>query len=370
MKEPVRVLMVVTQMSRGGMESRIMDIYRKIDKSKVIFDFLCHRENKGDYDDEIIKMGGRIYMVCPMSLKNYFKYKSELRSFFKEHPEYRIVHCHLNAMCTPVLKAAKEAKVPVRIAHSRTAGAKLDWKLPIRFISKLFLKKYATDYFACSELAGQWLFGRKAVQVGKVKIINNAIDSIKFIFNDELRELYRERLNLKNKLVIGHVGRFAYPKNHNFLIDIFLEIKKLRGDAVLILVGDGELKNEIQNKVNSLGLDKSVLFIGKVDNPHDYYQVFDMFLFPSHYEGLPGAVIEAQAAGLSCIISSSITKEVKITEFVEFISLKESAANWAEKVLKKEVIKRQNTYKQISKEGYDVTIVAKELEQYYEEALL
>lgn len=367
MKEPVRVLMVVTQMVRDGMESRIMDIYRKIDKSKVVFDFLCHREAKGDYDDEIISMGGRIYKICSMSPENYFRYKSQLRKFFAEHPEYKIVHCQLNAMSTLVLKAAKEAKVPVRIAHSRTAGAKLDWRLPIRFVSKLFLKNYATDYFACSILAGEWLFGKKAVKAGKVKVINNAIDSVKFSYNHELRELWRDKLKLKDKLVIGHVGRFTYPKNHKFLIDVFSEIKKQRDDAVLVLIGNGELMKEIQDRVNLLGFAESVLFIGKVDNVRDFYQAIDVFLFPSHYEGLPGAVIEAQAAGLPSIVSSSITKEVKITELVELISLKELAVNWAEKVLEKEACKRQNTYEQISKAGYDVTAVARELEQYYRE---
>ena len=365
MTEPIKVLMVVTQMDRGGMESRVMDIYRAIDKSMVTFDFLCHRQEKGDYDDEILSMGGSIYKICSMHPKNYFKYKAQLSRFFKEHGEYKIVHCQLSAMSTLVLKAAKKAKIPIRIAHSRTAGAKLDWRLPIRYISKLFLKKYATDYFACSKLAGKWLFGSRALKAGKVKIINNAIDAIKFTYNEETRQLWRHKLGVTNKFVVGHIGRFSYPKNHSFLISVFLEIKKQREDALLILVGDGELKKEAQELVNSLGLARSVLFIGSVSNVADYYQVFDVFLFPSFYEGLPGAVIEAQAAGIPCVISSAITEEVKITELVECINLKRKALYWANKVLEKADYRRGDTYELISKAGFDVRTLCKELERYY-----
>ena len=366
MKEPLRVLQVVSIMNRGGMESRVMDLYRCIDRSNLQFDFLCHNLKQGDFDDEITELGGRIYRIPALSFSNLRKYYQDLDRFFSEHKEYKIVHSQLNAMSTPILRSAYRNNIPIRIAHSRTAGAKPDWRLPIRTFYKLFIKKYATDYFACSKKAAVWLFGSQTVSEGNVVIINNAIDASLFSYNPDVREQVRDDLKLSNNFVIGHVGRFFYPKNHNFLVDVFEKILKKKPDSHMVLVGDGDLQESIIEKCRQRNLTDRVTFTGKVSNVNDYMQAFDVFVFPSHYEGLPGSVVEAQAASLPCFISDTISDEVVITSLVHTLSLNHNAEVWAESILTNYTrIERNDTSMEIKSGNYDSTVIAKQLEDFY-----
>ena len=366
MKEPLRVLHVVSIMNRGGMESRLMDILRKLDRNKVQFDFLYHRMRTGDFDNEICELGGRIYHIAPMSFKNISGYRKSLDQFFYGHPEYMIVHSQLDAMSTPVLKSAFRYNIPVRIAHSRSAGAKPDWKLPIRVMNKLFIKKYATHYLACSKKAAIWLFGKAAVSQNKVLIVKNAIDARRFSYNEEVRTILRESLGLQGKYVVGHVGSFLYPKNHSFLIEIFDELLKKKPDAMLLLVGGGKLLEHIREQCRQRNLSDRVILAGKVSNVNEYLQAFDVFVFPSHFEGMPGAVIEAQASGLHCIISDVIDEEVRATGFVKMLSLKQTAESWANAILDcTGDMKRKDTYEEIKAQGYDVQTVIEYLEEFY-----
>lgn len=364
-KFPIRVLHVVTQMDRAGMESRVMDIYRNIDKSILQFDFLTHYEGTGDYDEEIKRLGGRIYKVCKNSPIKLYKNNKQIRKILHENPEYKIIHSHLNAFSTFPLLAGKMSNVQIRIAHSRTAGSVKDWKLIFREVSKFFLKSQCTHMFACSKLAGNWLFGKSAMETSKVKIINNAIDAENYVYDEEIRKNIRSNLGLNNKFVIGHVGRFAKPKNHEFLIDIFFEITKLKNDAVLVLVGVGELMGSIKNKVNSLGIGEKVMFLGKRDDVQNILQAIDIFVFPSIYEGLPGAVVEAQASGLKCIISDSISNEVAFTDLVNVISIDNPPIVWAQEIISNSNYKRRNTYDEVRKNGFDVKTVADYLTEFY-----
>lgn len=347
--QPIRILQVVTIMDLGGLETMLMNYYRKVDKTKIQFDFMVHRMERGHYDDEIEAMGGRIYRMPQIKPGNYRKYFKELDTFFAEHNEYKVVHSHINENSGFVLRAAKKYGVPCRIAHSHLADLKLDYKYPFRLYGRMHLKPNTNKYFACSKKAGEWLFPNVK---SEITILNNAVDVDSFKDNKDIRKKIRKELDIENNFVIGHVGRFNPQKNHNFLIDVFNEIKSLKQDAVLLLVGDGYLFDEIKEKVNKLGLEDSVKFLGLRTDISDLMQGMDMFLFPSLFEGLPVVLVEAQAAGLKCVTSTGVTKESNITNSLEFIDLNLNSKEWAKQILNMDLSRKD--YSQILKEkGYD-----------------
>ena len=352
MNKPIRVLQVVTVMNRGGLETMVMNYYRKLDRSKIQFDFLVHRNERGDYDDEIEKMGGKIYRMPRIMPGNYNKYFKLLDEFFRKNSnQYRVVHSHINENSGLVLKYAKKYDVPCRIAHSHQSDLKIDFKYPFRLYGRAHLAN-ANHYFACGDRAGKWLFGKK-----DFTILNNAVDVDKFNINKDIR-------NKQDKLVIGHVGRFQPQKNHDFLIDIFNEINKKNKDSVLLLIGTGDLLHEIKKKVNNLGLNDSVKFLGLRSDISDLMQGMDLFLFPSLFEGLPVVLVEAQAAGLKCVTSTGVTKESDLTDSLEFYDLNLSPKEWAEKILNLDINKKDNS--QILKEkGYDSATNIKWLVDFY-----
>ena len=358
-KYPVRILHIVTHMNRGGLETMLMNYYRNIDRSKVQFDFLVHRDKRADYDDEIESLGGRIYrlpVLNPLSL-NYLK---SIDSFFKEHKEYKIVHSHVDCLSSIPLKYAKKNGVPFTIAHSHNASQDKNFKYIIKFIAKSRISKYADDLFACSKEAGQWMFN-----TDDFMILNNAIDSKKYAYDNKKSIRLKEKLGLSNKFVVGHVGRFYKQKNHEFIIDIFNQLSKINDDAVLMLIGTGELENEIRKKVQDLGLNKKVLFLGVRDDIQDLMQIMDVFLFPSLYEGLPLVLVESQAAGLKCIISDTISKEAIITNNVEIMNLEKLTIEWADKINSYRNYKRNNMIEDIKRNKFDVEQNVKWLQEYY-----
>ncbi|MBC5630275.1 glycosyltransferase family 1 protein [Clostridium sp. NSJ-6] len=362
--KPIRVLQVVTIMNRGGLETMLMNYYRKIDRDKIQFDFMTHRKERGDYDDEIESLGGKIYrmpMIRPGNYKNYF---NKLDEFFNNHKEYRVVHSHINENSGFVLRAAKNAGVKCRIAHSHLSDLKLDYKYPFRLYGRMNLKGNLTEYFTCSKRAGEWLFGKRISDSGIIKTLNNAVDTEKFKINNEIRNRVRKELNIEGKKVIGHVGRFNPQKNHDFLIDIFNEIHKIDKDTVLILIGEGYLKKQIEEKVKILGLDKSVRFLGLRTDINELMQAMDLFLFPSLYEGLAVVLVEAQAAGLRCITSTGVTIESNITGNVEFMDLKMLPEVWAKNILTGNFEKKDLTNELIEK-GYDSSTNVKWLVDFY-----
>lgn len=231
-----------------------------------------------------------------------------------------------------------------------------------------FSKKYATDYFACSELAGRWLFGDKTFEQGKVTIINNAIDLDKFKYDEKIRKDKRKELGIKDDtLVIGHVGRFVAQKNHTFLIDIFNELHKKEKNSILLLIGQGPLMDEIKQKVDLHGISDSVKFLGQRDDVNELYQVFDVFLLPSLYEGLPVVGVEAQATGLLCELSSDMTKETKVLNTTRFISLDISAEEWSSIILNNySKFKRHDTKEEITKNNFNIMKEASKLEDKYD----
>ena len=327
----IRVLQVVTIMNRGGLETMLMNYYRKMDRSIIQFDFIVHREEKGHYDDEILSLGGRIYRMPQIRPGNYRVYFKKLDQFFSDHKEYKVIHSHINENSSFVLRAAEKAGIPCRIAHSHLSDLGFDLKFPFRLYARSIMKAHPTKYFACSKNAGKWLFRNTSPE--EIQVLNNAVNVEEFLFNKEMRQKIRRELNVRDELVIGHIGRFNKQKNHEFLIDIFKSVVEKRPDAVLVMAGEGNLKPQIEKKVADLGLSSNVRFLGVRSDIANLMQGLDLFLFPSLFEGLPVVLVEAQAAGLKCLISDSITKETNITERIEFASLGESPEEWANKIL-------------------------------------
>lgn len=361
--KPIRILQVVTWMNRGGLETMLMNYYRQINREQIQFDFMVHREAEAHYDQEIVSLGGRIYRMPPIKPGNYRNYFQKLSHFFKEH-SYPVVHSHMNENSAFVLRAAKQANVPCRIAHSHLSDLKLDFKLPFRLYARWMMKEQPNQYFACSKKAGEWLFGSKFSNSGKIKTLNNAVNAREFSFNQRQREEVRQELGANNRLVIGHVGRFNEQKNHDFLIDIFQHIQAVKSDTLLVLVGDGHLKSAVEQKVKKLGLSLSVRFLGVRSDISRLMQAMDLFVFPSLFEGLPVVLVEAQAAGLRCVVSDSITSEVDITKRIDFVSLKQSASTWSDRILMQSH-KRKDTAQLLRHHGYDIATTSQWLSHFY-----
>ena len=366
-KNMIRILHSVSNMDRAGVETMLMNYYRYMDREKIQFDFLCNKKKPGAYDDEIKEMGGQIYITPGYNPLRYKKYFSYMKKLFREHSEYKIVHAHNGALAYYPLKAAKFSNIPIRIAHSHNTKINFDYKWPIKIFCKMQLKKPANYLYGCSKLAVEFYFGKDVLKKNNYSIINNAIEVERFLYDEAIRKKIRQQYNLTDKIVIGHIGRFMYQKNHTFLIDIFEKIAKREKNAVLMLAGDGELIENIKEKVHTLGLDEKVIFTGNVSNVNELYQAMDLFVLPSLYEGLPVVGIEAQTAGLPCVFSNTITEEVAITENVKFLDLKKSSSEWAKEAIcvLKQSVDRKNMYEEITNKGYNIKIEAKKLQEKY-----
>ena len=364
-EEPIRVAHIIGKWLGGGVEAVVMNYYRHIDRTKIQFDFLCDEDSTNIPYEEIEQLGGRVILIPPY--QKVFKYQKELIRIFKEN-NYKIVHSHINTLSVFPLRAAKKAGVKVRIAHSHSTTNKKEWKKNLlKQVLRPFSKVYATDYMCCSELAGRWLFGDKAYDSGQVYLLNNAIDLNKFKYDEEKRKKKRKELNIKDDtLVIGHIGRFVAQKNHTFLIDIFNEVHKKNPNSLLLLVGQGPLKEEIENKVKELQLNDSVRFLGQRNDVNELYQAFDVFCLPSLYEGLPVVGVEAQASGLLCILSNAMTKETKVLDITKFMSLNNTPREWADSILDDvKRYKRIDTSKEMTSKNFNIKEEAKKLEKYY-----
>lgn len=364
-KKEIVVAHIIGKWLGGGVESVVMNYYRHIDRTKIQFDFICDEDSTNIPYEEIEKLGGRVILIPPY--QKLFKYHNKLKKILKDG-NYKIVHSHINTLSIFSLFAAKCAGVPVRIAHSHsTTNKKEKKKNLLKQALRPFSKVFATDYMCCSELAGRWLFGNKEYDNGNVYLLNNAIDLDKFKYDEKIRSEKRKKLNISDDtLVIGHVGRFVEQKNHRFLIDIFNEIHKQNSNSILLLAGQGPLMEEIKSKVESLGLEKFVIFLGQRNDIDELYQAFDVFCLPSLYEGLPVVGVEAQATGLLCIFSDDMTKETKVLDTTEFLSLKQSAEEWANDIVKKQSkYKRKDVKNIIADNNFDIIFESKKLENKY-----
>lgn len=362
----IRILHVLGTLDRGGAETMLMNIYRHIDKNKIQFDFVIHTQKKGEYEQEILENGGKIYRMPRYNIRNHKEYISKWRDFFNTHKEYKIIHGHQRGTAFIYLKIAKEFGIKT-IMHSHSISSRGEG---IERIVKDFLRypmrKYVDYPFACSVVAGKWLFGNNILENKKFKIIKNGIEIKKYIFNAEIRNKIRQKLKLNRNIVIGHVGSFTEPKNHKFLIDIFGKFQKYNKNAVLLLLGEGPLKNNILSQLQELGLTENVRLIGNVENVNEYLQAMDIFIFPSKYEGFGMAVIEAQTSGLSCIVSDILPVETKICDdLIHYLSLKTSKNKWIETMKNNLNYHRTDRSNEVIKSGYSSEVVANDLEKIY-----
>lgn len=363
--KPIRVAHIMGKMIGGGVESVVMNYYRNIDRAKIQFDFICDDDSTNIPYEEIESLGGKVILIPPY--QKVFKYHKELKRVLKEG-NYKIVHSHISTMSLFSLYAAKCAGVKIRIAHSHsTTNKKEKKKNMLKQVLRPFSKVFSTHYIGCSELAGRWLFGNKTFDKGNVYILNNAIDLDLFKYDESIRIKKRNELKINdNTIVIGHLGRFVEQKNHRFLIDIFNEFHKKNKNSILLLGGQGPLMDEIKERVESLDLNNCVKFLGQRNDASELYQAFDIFLLPSLYEGLPVVGVEAQACGLLCVFSDDMTKETKVLDSTVFMSLNNTALEWAEKMLESyRNFKREDKRKEISDNNFNIKEESTKLENYY-----
>lgn len=362
MSTPIRILQVVTNMSYGGLENFIMNNYRNIDRERVQFDFLTHFAGHQDYEEEIAALGGRIYRLPKL---NPFdgKYLKQLDAFFASHPEYKVVHSHMNCFSGIILKAAKKNGATARIAHSHIVlEKKADPEYILKNILKKDIPKYATDYFACGEDAGKFMFGKE-----KFTVINNSIDAAAYRYDLEKARKVREQWGLGDSFVIGHVGMFRAQKNHPFLFEIVKYIAGKDPSVRLMSVGNGPLFEEMKEKAKQIGADKYIVFTDGREDVPELMQAMDVFVLPSLFEGFPVTMVEAQAAGLPCVISDRVAKECKLTEDVVPLSLDDPLEKWADTILKYKDTEKKDNFELICRAGFDIKENAKRLEEFYVE---
>lgn len=353
----MKILITGLSPSIGGVETFIINLYNSLRNMNIEVYLLTYSDNLSYLSQ--IEDYGKTLILCHSRRDNYFLYMKDLNRIYSNYKFDAIWSNVCSLSSIDELTIAKKYNIPCRIIHSHNSknmGGTITQFL--HFLNKKKIHKYVTHYFSCSKKAANWMFPKSVLN--KVNIINNSIDAKKFIFNPNLQLELKEEFNISNKTVIGHVGRFHFQKNHMFLLDIFYEASKINDNLVLILCGKGELKSKIKDKIKNLNLEDKVFLLEDRFDMNRIYQLFDLFLFPSLFEGLPFALIEAQAAGIPCLISDAISNEVQITsDRIKFMSLESSSQEWAKELLKMKNIRKRNTYEEIVEHGYDISVNAK-----------
>lgn len=345
----IRILHMIGALEMGGSQALVMNLYRHMDRERIQFDFVLDHPERDDYAAEVRALGGRIYTL-PRFHGNVGEVRRAWDAFFAQHPEYKVLHSHVRSYASLYLPVAKKHGVKTIIhSHSTSNGSGLSSlvKLALQYP----LRHQADVLMSCTREAGAWLFGEKACRSQRFFLLPNAIDVEQFRYNEASRRAYRQQLGLENRLVVGHVGRFHEAKNHLFLLESFARLLELRPGAVLLLVGDGELRGEIEKKIAQLGIQASVILTGNRSDVAELMQAMDLLAFPSLWEGLPVTVVEAQAAGLPCLISERITLDVDLSPLVRRLPIA-SAEAWARAMA--EPSGRQDVSKNITAAGFDI----------------
>lgn len=362
----IRVAVVMGKMHAGGKKNLVMEYYRHIDKNQVQFDFFCDMDSNSVPKAEIESLGGRVYMIPPY--QKIFANIKVMKKIFKKN-KYPILHGYNSTMNLFAMLAGKQCGIPVRINESISMGHKNDKKNILKNMLKPFSKCFATHYMSNGDVCGRWQFGNKLFDEGKVTVFKTAIDTDKHRFEPKLRRKCRKEFALEGNIVIGHIGRFTVQKNTLFIIDIFNEIAKKEPKVKLLLIGHGELENEMLARIKQYGIEDKVLYLGKREDIHQFYNAMDCFLLPSLYEGLPVVGIEAECCGLLIFFSTEIPKESSPCDDLGFfIGLDKSAEEWAEKILvetKRNMGKRTTHADNVKKNGHDSKEESKKLQDYY-----
>ncbi len=363
MSKPIRVLHSIPGYSIGGIESLIMSLYRKIDKSLIQFDLLTETQEWLPDFEEITQNGGKVYQLKPFNKKNPFSYFKEIKTFFESHKgEYTVVHNHTVVRAAPILYYAKISGVFCRISHAHTD--KFDGN---RFIglTKFLVRvnnRLSTHYLAASIQAGEFYFSKDQKPF---TVLKNAIDTEVFSYFPEKRELVRRSLNLEDYFVVGHTGRFTYQKNHWKIVDVFAEVSKHLPQSRLLLVGEGPTMEEIKERAKKLGILDQIIFTGARSDVADLLQAMDLFILPSFFEGFCISLLEAQSVGLPCVTSDTIPQEVQITDLITKLNLDDKDTLWADKILSYQKFGRRSHHAEIQNAGYSVLTNAQWLTDFY-----
>ena len=373
----IKILFVFADIfKKGGTEAVMMNIFNNIDRSSFHIDFLIlnNKEDNTEEADYLKRSGAKIFYITSRG-ENYIKHKKELQLFFKNNT-YDIVHTHMDAIGAEVLWEAWKNGIRVRIAHSHNTnqlpnprGLKEIIHKIVITCEKILTRIFANGYVACSKEAGIWLFGEKRISQADFYLLKNAIDVKKYIYSEQIRNEVRKELGL-NSTVIGHVGRLNYQKNQEFLIEIFKEYLKKDVKAILLLVGDGENKKNLESIIEAENLSKNVRFLGARDDINRLLQAMDVFVFPSRYEGLGVALIEAQLSGLPCLASSTIPREVEVSDNIRFLNIDDSPNVWSDtiyNVVNEKDNVRNSPLNMVRSRGYDMTECIIGLEQFYDQ---
>lgn len=355
-----RLLCIVSAMNTGGAETFLMKMYRSLDREKYQMDF-CVNSDENFYEQEILKLGGKIYKI-PAKSQNVRKWHQELKQVVRENGYQYVIRVCEHSLAVLDLLVAREGGAKHLIMRSSNAGSGSSMSTFAHKCFRFLPRTVPTVKLAPSTEAAEYTFGKGCVQHGQAILLHNAIDTNIYRFDEAGREKIREELGLEDKFVVGHVGRFNQQKNHEFLIDVFHEVWKSNPESRLVLVGEGELEEAVRKKVHTLDLDDYVIFTGVRKDIPQLMSAFDVFLFPSLYEGMPNTVIEAQATGLTCIISDTITREADITGLVSFLPL-DNQQQWVNTLLAcgaQNDIEHRDVVGRIQESGYDICDVSKE----------
>lgn len=359
----MKILQITSELDGGGVDRLLFDYCSRMIPD-IQFDFIVTAEKEGILEQPLQELGCGVFHI-PQFRKSLKGHALQLREIIKRG-KYDAIHDHSGYKAFLNLKIAKACGIQTRIAHSHSAFVAESVKggLLRRLVTPI-TKHYATDLFACGRDAGRWMWGEKSFSAGRVRIMTNAIDIPVFVFSEETRRDVRARLGVDGKFVVGNVARFSYQKNHAFLLEIFREIKNRRADAVLLLVGDGELAHDVRRRASALALDDSVIFLGVRKDVPKLLNAMDAFVLPSLFEGLPVTLVEAQAAALPCFAADTITKEIRITDALEYLPPESPASAWADSICRVGSDRRGDLCDKIAAGGYDIAVEAKKMKALY-----
>lgn len=361
-----RIAVIMGKMHSGGKKNLVMEYYRHINRSKIQFDFICDSDSNSIPKDEIMQLGGQVYEVTPY--QNIIKNLIDIRKICKKN-SYKIIHGYNGTMNVFAMFIGLICEIPIRINESISMAHSADKKTIIKTILKPFSRLFSTHYMSNGEICGRWQFGDKVYNQGKVVVFKTIIDTDKNRYDLDVREEVRNKFGLQGNIVIGHIGRLTAQKNTLFIIEIFEEILKIEPNAKLLIIGDGDLRNSMIDKIKEKGLRSSVLYLGRREDVQQFYNAMDCFLLPSLYEGLPVVGVEAEACGLPVFFSTEIPEESSACQDLGFfIDLKESSKEWANKIIKetkKNMAQRTDHSNQVRKAGFDSAIEGKKLQEYY-----
>ena len=357
----IRVLHMIASLDVGGSQTLMMNIYRNIDREKIQFDFVIDHPDETYFAPEIEALGGRVYTLPAFHGTNAGEIRRDWSNFFYTHPEYHVLHSHTRSYASLYLPVARKHGVKTIIhSHSTSSGGGV--KGAVKTVLQLPLRDQADVLMACSRDAGEWLFGKRACRSDRFILLPNGIDLDRFAAGAGKRAQYRKDLGLEGRYVIGHVGRFRDVKNHSFLLDVFQKVHEREPDVLLLLVGVGPLQQAMAQKAVELGVADQVIMTGNRSDVPELMAAMDVFAFPSLWEGLPMTVVEAQAAGLPCVLSDTITREVDVSPLVEYLPLGDPEA-WASALLERRA--RRDVREEIERAGFDIRSSAQRLSELY-----